>query len=1038
MRRIIGHIVACCCLLAVMPVQAAGLLINREVFPFTNPGFEENLKDWAGSSGADQYRTGTPAYDPTSTPKITCEAAQGIAGAGGKSLCIPLATWVDAVYLPRTFQVTRGKKYLLQMKVKTAGTAYAYLRVVSGASGEPSSLRIGPNTDWQQIGVCFNGTDRTYGVTNPNPALSYCELRLHAFGQGKAYFDDVHVYELDAYAPTLRVQLLGPNAEKYRVSILARVWYPKNFSTRTFFADEGVQPGAPSGWMNLAEDPDFTGNPFSSVPNVIPIGIHFERMDGTPFSNVKAQIDFASGSEDGKIIKTIVAETPGNVIGVFIPRSEAPPDDFVIGFRTISDDVRERNSQVQSLRLPPVNLKQFHIDAHIGGFNRFHSDPALTAIEIDTLRRIGFSALSTEYSGMANMFRELGVKAGFTKTSQTERAFNLPMASPYTVDPTYRQAIKQWGSVCLANWDDIKRNISQAVGQWHISLKNEDPLQLPLIKFIDIGDEIGGWIFAGKEYDTGYREYLQRHGITPKEMGGQSWDDIMPGSWDWNDSINRRPKDKTDIVACRNYYWSLKYWTWTNARVYSIMTKELDKRFPGIPTRVNFGQPWTNACSDIRGTEIWEFARQKSVTALNNEDWLNTSGWRSSGIQLNAYLTDLNRSCALIHQAGVQEMIMPEGERQIQRKMASVVGKGAKELDLYCYGPFYASPDNWSQDVGEVKGVSTFLRKLGKAEEVLFPGVPRKNEIAVIWSATNEIWRESDASVYNQHYIYFGLLHKQIPIDFIDEGEIEKGRLREYTIAYLSCQYMRKATQRAVLDWVKAGGCLWTDAFCATGDEYGQTSTTLYPAIGIDKVTFSESPLIDYRPEYGLVRQKPLDVISFKDSAGTVDAIGTRVHFALTDPAKTTILAAFRDGSPAVIEHRYGKGKVYFVGTLAGCSYGRTVKRYYGQIETGYSTTHRRLIADFPARAGYTPPLTCSVPTVEADLLESKAGIGVVLANYAGEQALPKVSLTVSVPKKISSVRSVEHGVLPFTYDAARRAVQVTLPLSLVDFLLLK
>ena len=199
----------------------------------------------------------------------------------------------------------------------------------------------------------------------------------------------------------------------------------------------------------------------------------------------------------------------------------------------------------------------------------------------------------------------------------------------------------------------------------------------------------------------------------------------------------------------------------------------------------------------------------------------------------------------------------------------------------------------------------------------------------------------------------------------------------------------------------------------------------------------AESQLLDYRPEYGLPLQKPLDTITFKDSGDTVSAIGTTVKFALSDPDDTEILATFKDGSPAVIEHKIGKGKVHYVATLAGCAYGWTVKRVWGRIETGYREANRRLIADFPARVDAKMPLACSVPMVEANLLESDEGIGIVLVNYAGEDQIDEVMLSVTVPSRITSVTSSERGRLPFDYEGDKKTVDITVPLDLVDILVL-
>ena len=61
-----------------------------------------------------------------------------------------------------------------------------------------------------------------------------------------------------------------------------------------------------------------------------------------------------------------------------------------------------------------------------------------------------------------------------------------------------------------------------------------------------------------------------------------------------------------------------------------------------------------------------------------------------------------------------------------------------------------------------------------------------------------------------------------------------------------------------------------------------------------------------------------------------------------------------------------------------------------------------------------------------------------MLANYVGEEALKEVKLAIAVPGKISSVRSAERGDLHFTYDKSKKGVKVSLPLELVDMLILK
>jgi hypothetical protein len=1013
-------------------------LIEQTLQPIPNPSFESGLTDWpgAGEAGGITMAEDDLAFD------------------GARSLAVTIDKWTGPTRhcLSKRFQVPAGGRYFISIKVLTEGGSNATMQVDT----QRAASRTLPESKWRELGAIFRSAAGDAGDH---------ELRLYVFGEGRVRFDDIRVFRIKEYSQYLRVRLLEPTIEKYRVTVKTRVARPKEYFNQTYFAGDGVLPGAHSPWIDLNAGGDFSGSPATGNPPVISGGVHFETLSGTRFERITAEIDFASTPSEAGILKTLSATNEGNVVGIFFARQDAGPFAFVQDFRLLFDDAMERNRHVKSLGLPPIALKHFQVEAQLSGYRYFFSDPRYIDLEIDTIKRIGFNALG--YTGLAGPDRQAAARAGIVRTHHSHREssyYALPrigkaelermLATPEFAratakSPTFANWLRNNPTMTVLDWDDIRRNIRDAVGRWYIRLKNEDPEQIPLIQFVDLGDEISGPVFGGEAHDAGYREFVQRQGLSPQDFGQTTWAGVHAIPWG---SSNMplplmRPTNRNDIAACRQYYWSLRYWTWASARVYSIVTAEVEKRMPWVQTRINFGQPWYNAATDMRGTDVWEFVRQRGITATCNEDWLGPGSF--SGIQLNAYLADLNRSCAMLRDLRVQAMVMPGNERIIQRKLASVVGKGVKDIDLFSYGPAYASYDNWSQNPSQVVGVSKFMRKLAKAEDVLFPGKPRKAEIAVIWSGSNEMWREDpgpgdnfdvhrDATLYNGHFVYLGLLHKQIPIDFIDEFEIENGRLDDYRIAYLSCRNLRRSAQTRIAEWVKGGGCLWTDALCAQEDEYGQDCDVLLPVLGMRDRRFERDELQDYRPRHGLPRHEPRDTITFKDTGETVAAIGMKVNFTVATPSDTNILATFNDGSPAVIEHRYGKGTAYFVPTLAGCSYGWTVKHTWGRINTGYRDTYRRLIADFPSRIGVNLPLTCSVPMVEADLLESEAGIAVVLANYAGDETLPDVQLRIGVTQSPKTVTSLTHGPLDFTYDTDRNTVAVALPLALVDILVIK
>jgi hypothetical protein len=1082
-----------CCSTLCLSATEESPLIKKELSPFSNPGFEENLKDWGANNSA-VYKTAL-----ASDGKTTCRVADK-AFDGGKSLAIPMAEFVEpgTLHLARSFRLKQGGKYYVSAKVKTEGDARAFLRVVSSADEVPQvfavqqygSLRtVSVRTNgywmgfsdhivsevadsqayWREIGVTLVTTGQTMNVVNPDPETADCELRFGAFGQGTAYFDDIRVYELKDYSQYLRVKLLEPQTDKYYIAMQARANRPREYRIRTYFRDEGVEPQEHSPWIELNEGGGkygrrFSGNPACWYPGVITAGFKFQTHGTNAFKKIKVQVDFAYGPDESKILKTITEENGGNILSLIFAREGAGPFEFANSFRLMREDAQDRNALVKSLNLPPVNLKKFHIETTVGGYNPFFSDPRIVELEMDNVAGIGINALTH----LVNPYREVAARKGIKKTHQVHRSSTLqfvPKAIPeelevakrypfnakaMKVSPSFRRSMEEGRNVHRLNFDDMQESFAKAVAQWMGHVTRNDPGAISIISCVDVGDEIGGHAFAGKAYNEYYREYLKKQGISPSDFGKEKWEDIYPVTWGASNNPlpHMRPKDRTDVAACAQYYWSLKYWSWCNARMYRVVTSELEKSLPGITTRLNFGQPWYNAATDMRGTDCWEYARRRGITAVCNEDWVSTySGSRFTGIQLNSYLADLNRSIAAVQNLGLQAYVMSEKERHIQRKLASVIGKGVKEINLFSYGPGYSSFDNWSQSFSMVKGVSKFIRNLAKAENVLYPGQPRKPEVAIVWSGSNEIWREKEPTtfdshkgdtLYNGHYIHFGLLHEHVPVDFIDEVKIEEGGLSEYKVVYLSARNLRRKSQEALAKWVKEGGFLWTDALSGVEDEYGQACNILLPVIGIDGCNVNESALLDYRPEYGLPLQKPLDTITFTDSGETISAIGTIVKFSLSDPKSSDVLATFEDGSPAIIERKVGKGKVHYVGTLAGCSYGWTVKRVWGKIEAGYRKANRRLISDFPARVGAKMPLTCSVPLVEANLLESDEGIGIVLVDYAGEDPIDEVKLSVSVPSRISSISSVEHGELPFEYDKDKKTVDCSLPLDLVDILVLK
>ncbi len=990
--------------------QANISLFKQEIFPLSNPGFEEQGAGWNIK----------PTQKKEPLPEVIYSFEE--ISKEGKYSFVITTTKRRWTYLPRPFQVEKGKRYYICAKIKTDGEITGALRVVYGAVGEPYSNFVWHNSDWTESGVTFVGGRHIHGFgepKNPDPNISYCELRLEANGLGSVYFDDIRVYEMKEYGIFVRLNLTEPEGKNYRLKIHGLYgppnWYFTITPSKDSFSSNTVSP-----WFNLAEYEQFKGR-----GNVY-AGFIFEPVSDKKFEKIKVNFDFAYAPDDTCIISNFTRETSGNIIGMIIPKAENKPDDFLKGFNLIDQDIKQRNQFVKSLGLPPVSLKNFYLEAHLKGFGAIFSDPVMVETEIDTLRTMGFNALDTQYSGLAGVYRQVAEKYGIHQTHHTFRIGHLPQ------EPASKKV--------LCDWDKIRKECSSFVENTIDSLKKEDPDQIEVIKFIDTGDEIAGVVFNGIEYEQGYKKYLKNQGLKLSDLRVRTWDDVkIYGSWNWNESWKIRPSDKTAVESCINFYWTLRYWNWATAKVYSILREEIEKRLPSVKVRVNFGPPWAYGyCSYMRGAEIWEFARQNSITEFWNEDWLNTSGWRNAGIQMVSYLVDLSRSCSKINNADVSAFVMPvSGENNIQLKLASVIGKGAKKIDVYRYGPAYYSPDNWSQSQDMSAGIAKFTRKLEKAEDILFHGKPRKPEVAIIWSASEPIWSVDDASMWNNQLIYLALQHKQILVDFVDEFMIEKGALKEYKVAILSASYLRKETKKAIADWVKNGGNLWMDGIPTTGDEYGQNCQLLLPVCGIKDITVVDSAIgKSLNPQGGVYPSIITGSIRLK-TGEIITGVGRKISFKPINTSKTKILAEWEDGTPAIIETRFGKGKVFYAGTYIGLSYNTGVERIPGYIEKGYDEKVRNIITEFILANGVHRPVWCSVDCIQADILESDKGIGVVLSNYSGTSH-KRLDITVDAKRNISSISSVSHGILQFHQDPETKLVTFSVPIDVFDFITLK
>jgi len=208
---------------------------------------------------------------------------------------------------------------------------------------------------------------------------------------------------------------------------------------------------------------------------------------------------------------------------------------------------------------------------------------------------------------------------------------------------------------------------------------------------------------------------------------------------------------------------------------------------------------------------------------------------------------------------------------------------------------------------------------------------------------------------------YRALWEENIPVDLVDEGEILEGILSKYRLLVMPFAYtMNPKVGERIQEFVKTGGSVFADGFCAMRDEHGGGYNSL-PGGGLNKV----------------FRCKKLDTVCMKENfeititkeTATIPSlpIGSRLKGYMImekiDPLEGgDVIARFENGWPAIIVGKYGEGKSMYVGTFLTIKNGR-------QKDANVN----RLLTDFVKWCGIESPVKVkNVPEALKGRLEVK------------------------------------------------------------------
>jgi beta-galactosidase len=325
----------------------------------------------------------------------------------------------------------------------------------------------------------------------------------------------------------------------------------------------------------------------------------------------------------------------------------------------------------------------------------------------------------------------------------------------------------------------------------------------------------------------------------------------------------------------------------------------------------------------------------------------------------------------------------------------SVLSRGARSISYYAWYPMNAGYESNGYGMIELDGTVTerakaagaFAGLVTKHSVLLAPMRPTPSPVAVLYNRLSymvggntigpgQTVRNSLSGAYRAFY------DRNIPVDFIHPEEVLAGRAAQYRLVYLAYPVMlSKPVADALKKYVNEGGTLVSEARPAWNDERGFASDRI-PGAGLDEMFGAREKLlrsdtfVELRVEGAVpsvfrgIEKTPIRGVSFAE------------HLEITNP-RTQVLARFsgtdgREGDPAIVYTKYGKGTAVLIGTFLAAAYEQDPQK---------DAASGSLISLIAAHAGVHPDIVVEGAPgwVEARTLESGHARLLIAINHADQ-----------------------------------------------------
>lgn len=263
--------------------------------------------------------------------------------------------------------------------------------------------------------------------------------------------------------------------------------------------------------------------------------------------------------------------------------------------------------------------------------------------------------------------------------------------------------------------------------------------------------------------------------------------------------------------------------------------------------------------------------------------------------------------------------------------MWSAFARGAKGLSVYAWYPMSSGYESGGYGLIMLDGtVTERARAAGKVaksinnnQQLFLNAKPIPAQVAIVYNplsyfvggrqAMPASLAQGESGSMEQKSMqgwYRALFPANVPIDFVHIDQIAEGKAGRYKLIVLPFPLMlSESAAKGLVEYVRSGGALVTEARTAWNDERGRAQD-IVPGFGLSDVCNCRETL---------AQQTVSGKTEITTPAGKIK--GALWEEVLTPKTGGKVAGTFADGSPAIVESSFGKGKMMAIGTFLGTSF---------------------------------------------------------------------------------------------------------------------